>query len=101
MAGVAGRSGNKNANIWFNAIKRAIKRREDKDPQALEKLADVLLNKAADGDMTALKELGDRLDGKAALQVTHEGGETPVQMKIVAVWGGAKEQDGSGGGSGD
>lgn len=90
MAGVTARSGNKNANIWFNAIQRAIKRREEKDPQALEKLADVLLNKASDGDMQAIKELGDRLDGKAVQANTISGpdGEAiPVGLKVSFVDG--------------
>jgi hypothetical protein len=90
MAGVAGRSGNKKANIWFNAIQRAIKRREESDPQALERLADVLLNKAAEGDMTAIKELGDRLDGKAVQATTISGpdGEAiPVGLKVSFVDG--------------
>lgn len=78
--GVAGRSGKRLDSLWADALRRAIKRREEKDPQALERLADVLLRKADDGDMAALKELGDRLDGKAAQQVTHEGGDTPVKM---------------------
>jgi hypothetical protein len=90
MAGVAGRSGNKKANIWFNAIQRAIKRREESDPQALERLADVLLNKASEGDMAAIKELGDRLDGKAVQATTISGpdGEAiPVGMKVSFVDG--------------
>lgn len=90
MAGVASRSGNKNANIWFHAIQRAIKRREEKDPQALEKLADVLLNKAEEGDMQAIKELGDRLDGKAVQATTISGpdGEAiPVGLKVSFVDG--------------
>jgi len=93
MAGVASRSGNKNANIWFNAIQRAIKRREDKDPQALEKLADVLLNKAEEGDMAAIKELGDRLDGKPkqTTEVSGPNGEAiPVGLKVSYVDSGSK-----------
>lgn len=97
MAGVAGRSGKRMDSLWADAIRRAIKRREEKDPLALERMAEVLLNKVVEGDMAAIKELGDRIDGKAAIQVTHEGGETPVQMKIIAVWGGTKEQDDTGG----
>ena len=49
---------------WRDAIQRAIKRREESDPQALERLADKLLKKVADGDVSAIKELGDRMDGK-------------------------------------
>jgi hypothetical protein len=69
MAWQPGESGNptggyKRPKIWREAIERAIKRREQDDPQALEKLADSLLRKVADGDVSAIKEIGDRLDGK-------------------------------------
>lgn len=76
MAGVAGRSGKKLDSLWGDAIRRAIKRREEKDPKALERLAEVLLSKCDVGDMGAIKELGDRLDGKAPqssdVTITHE-----------------------------
>lgn len=64
-----GQSGNpagvpKYAKPWRDAINRAIKRREEKDPHALENLAEKLLRKVDDGDVSAIKELGDRQDGK-------------------------------------
>ena len=37
--------------------------------EALDDLAEKLLQGCDDGDITALKELGDRLDGKAIQQV--------------------------------
>ena len=53
---------------WADAIKRALARAEH-DPKgshrALNALAERLLDKCADGDMASLRELGDRLDGKA------------------------------------
>jgi len=66
--------GNKNntkAKPWADAIRRSLARREDGDHgKSLNELADALLDKAAEGDMSALKELGDRLDGKSAQSVT-------------------------------
>lgn len=58
---------------WRDAIRRAIKRREADDPQALEKLADKLLSKVLADDVPAMKELGDRLDGKATQPIEHSG----------------------------
>lgn len=70
------------ARPWKDAINRAIKRREADDPQALEKLADRLLKKVGDGDIAAIKELGDRLDGKAEQPITGpEGG--PIEAKVT------------------
>ena len=70
MAWEKGQSGNisgkpKDGKLWLDAVKRAIKARESTDPQALEKLADNLLKACDTGDIAALRELADRLDGKA------------------------------------
>lgn len=55
---------NKKARIWLKAINDAIAKRLKTDPEALEKLADKLLVGVDNGDMGAIRELGDRLDGK-------------------------------------
>lgn len=66
MANPTGKNG-REQKPWADAIKRALARAEN-DPVAghrtINKLAEQLLSKAAEGDMPALKELGDRLDGK-------------------------------------
>jgi hypothetical protein len=59
--------GNKNASRgyeWREAVTRAIYR-----GKSLDKLADVLVTKALEGDMVAIREIGDRLDGKPKQQV--------------------------------
>lgn len=79
----AGQSGNPSgdnagAKIWRQALVRALKRRETgEDKQALEFLADALLDKALIGDVSALKELGDRLDGKAQQSIDMTVKEEP------------------------
>ena len=80
MAFEKGQSGNpggrqKGEKIWRDALRRALARREEDDPQALEKLADTLVSMAADGDIQALRELADRLDGKPKQQTEITGGE--------------------------
>jgi hypothetical protein len=86
MAWEPGQSGNPNGppkalKPWREAINRAIKRREQDDPLALEKLADKLLSKVAEGDVAAIKEFGDRVDGKVPTPV---GGtdELPPQSHV-------------------
>ena len=50
---------------WRDAIDRALKNRSRaRQIEALDELAERLLEQCEAGDMTALKELGDRLDGK-------------------------------------
>lgn len=70
---------------WREAIQRAVKRRLEGEgkPQALDQLADKVVALGLDGDVQALKEIGDRLDGKAAQRVEHAGDdESPVVHEI-------------------
>jgi len=63
---VGGQPGNtnssKNNRLWANTIRRAV---VQDDASRLRRIAEALLDKAADGDISAIKELGDRLDGKS------------------------------------
>lgn len=67
MAGVAGRSGtNKGKDKPYrDALRRAIARAEQSEsPHALDRIAEKHLAKCIEGDVGAMKELADRLDGK-------------------------------------
>ena len=80
--------GNQNAvksRPWQAAIERALAVRSLADKkQALDTLAERLLAKCDEGDMSALKELGDRLDGKPAQVLTGDGTGSPIQVIITA-----------------
>lgn len=75
--------GNNNAGkarIWKAAIERALAKRSRSDAVvALDELAEKLLTLADQGDLGALKELGDRLEGRAVQAV-----EAQVQAEIKA-----------------
>jgi len=59
------------AKRWSQAIDRALANRSKaKGIEALDELAEKLLANAEQGDMAALKELGDRLEGKPAQAMT-------------------------------
>lgn len=64
MAGApeGNKNSSKNNRLWAETIKRAV---AQSDPERLRRIAESLLNKAEEGDLGAIKELGDRLDGKA------------------------------------
>ena len=71
--------GAKSDKIWRDAIMRAVRRldgdeapRDAKPEQRLERLADMLVSKGLDGEVPALREIGDRLDGKPAQAITGE-----------------------------
>ena len=73
--------GNQNAKKnkpWADALNRALLA---EDGKKLRALADKLIDKALDGDVTALKEVGDRMDGKAAQAITGaDGGDLIVRL---------------------
>jgi hypothetical protein len=76
--------GNKNATknrLWDATLRRALLA---SDGEKLRELAEKLIEKALEGDVSALREIGDRIDGKAAQQLIHSGdADQPVVGKIV------------------
>ena len=79
--------GPKSDKEWRDAIRMAVHevRGAGKSKvKALRMLANTLVDKALDGDVSALKEIGDRLDGKPAqsMAVTGENGG-PLVVEIV------------------
>ncbi len=82
--------GPKSDKLWSEAVRMAAMR-EMEDPNTpgkkrkrLNIIADNLLRAAVAGDMAAIKELGDRIDGKPTQGVTGPGGE-PLPITTV-VW---------------
>ena len=76
--------GNNNAakgKLWTDAIKRALARRSDTVEGGLNYLADTFIEAVANGDAWAMKELGDRLEGRPAQTTVLEGGDKPVQVE--------------------
>lgn len=73
--------GNRNAakaKLWQAAIERALEKRGGGDKiKALNELAEQLLKHCEQGDLAALKELGDRLDGKPAQAIVGGGDDQP------------------------
>lgn len=57
----------KETKAWAAALRRAVHRESEGkgSPMWLEVIANRVMAAAADGDMQAVKEIGDRLDGKA------------------------------------
>ena len=79
--------GNQNAakaKVWHAAIMRALERRKPANERikAIDELADKLIELVATGDLAALKEFGDRLDGKPAQSIALGGDpDNPIQLQ--------------------
>ena len=66
--------GNQNAKkgkLWTDALRKAIAQ----NPHKLRLAAEKLLDDASEGNIMAIKEIGDRMDGKAVQATTFEDGE--------------------------
>ena len=74
--------GRKGDKLWRDALMVAVKRQCEtgKKTKKLFKLADKLVEKGLDGDVTALKEIGDRLDGKPTQAV-----DVGVDVRITKI----------------
>jgi hypothetical protein len=84
MAGVAGRSGtNKGKDKPFRDALRMQLAAAGDNQKALRAIADALIASAMAGDMQAIKEIGDRLDGKPAQAIVGEDGEGNAGPLVV------------------
>ena len=81
--------GNQNAKrqkVWHAAIMRALEARDKSridGKRELDALAEKLIELVAAGDLAALKEFGDRLDGKPAQIIAGDDDLPPVQVQGV------------------
>lgn len=58
--------------LWREALRRAVLKRVDKQ-QRLDRIAEKVVAAAEDGKLDAAREIGDRLDGRAAQSIEHSG----------------------------
>jgi hypothetical protein len=74
------------AKRWSLAIDNALAKRSKADGiQALDALAEKLLLLCDEGDISALRELGDRLEGKPAQAITGADGGPIVIIQATAL----------------
>lgn len=67
------------ANMLNIAIKEAI---EGTDKTKLRAVADALVAKGMEGDVTAIKEIADRLDGKVPQALVGDADEDPIDVNV-------------------
>jgi hypothetical protein len=56
------------------------------DHKALRRIASALIEKAASGDVAAIKEIGDRLDGKPAQAIGGDDELGPIKNVLEVSW---------------
>jgi hypothetical protein len=71
----------KNNRLWADTLKRALLQA---DGNKIRAIAEALIEKAASGDVSAIREIGDRVDGKPTQsidQTTEHSGEVTYTWK--------------------
>lgn len=70
--------------IVRTAILQALGKDGVKPEDALQPIAEKIVEQAKNGDIASFREIADRLDGKPAQQLVHSGDEdAPLVTKIV------------------
>ncbi len=91
MATSGAQPGNQNAKKakrWQKAIERALARETGQDVDSgLDRAASQLARAAFAGEQWALKELGERIDGKVPQAITGDADEDPIQIGEIIVRG--------------
>jgi hypothetical protein len=80
-----GQLGNQNAKkgkLFYNELRKAL---VQQDQLKLRQIADKLVEKATEGESWAVKEIIDRVDGKA-VQATEISGADGEDLKLVVTW---------------
>ena len=82
-----GQSGNPGGRVQDKPFRTALDmelKAAGEDHKKLRAIARKLLNEAEDGNMQAIREVADRLDGKPAQAVQHSGeGGGPIQIQRI------------------
>ncbi len=73
--------GNKNSSKNNRAFGKIVKKLGiQEDAKRLHRVAEALFRKAEDGDISAIKELGDRIDGKSEQTIS---GDSDAPINII------------------
>jgi hypothetical protein len=87
MAFAKGQSGNpggrSNEKIWRDALRMALKEATSDGMPRIRALAEKTVSLALEGDMQAIKEIGDRMDGKPAQAITGDGENGAININIM------------------
>lgn len=79
-----GNSNGKRGTEWRDAVRWALSQTGPDKRKKLKSVAIALVDKALSGDVNAIKEIGDRIDGKSMQinEITGAGGG-PIQINVT------------------
>jgi len=77
--------GRKSSKDFSDMLRIAVKEAQGAGGNKLRKVADALVSKAIEGDVPAIREIADRLEGKVAQQVDLKG-EIESTVKFVTYY---------------
>lgn len=81
MAGVKGKSGKYKDKPWTDALRLALNEKDKATGlKKLRRMADAMVERAIEGDTTAAKEIGDRLEGKPAQAIVGDNSRDPITL---------------------
>jgi len=79
---MGGTVGNKNSSkdnrVWGKTVRKLA---VQEDYKRIHKVAEALFKKAEEGDVSAIKELGDRIDGKSMQEITGNS-DAPITVIV-------------------
>jgi hypothetical protein len=84
MAGNAN-SGRKVDKLWGDALRLAVMRETDGGKSRLAAIAEKTVLMAMDGDLGAVREIGDRLDGKPAQAIIGDP-DAPLAIEFRTIY---------------
>jgi hypothetical protein len=86
MAAPLGNQNAKNAKRWREAVSRALARATGQSVDAgLDKAADIFVAACFGGDLAAIRELGDRFDGKPAQAIVGDDEHDAISLKEILI----------------
>lgn len=83
-APLGNKNSSKNNRMWGETIKR----KAIQNPEKMGRIVDKLFDKAEEGDLAAMREIGDRIDGKAVATTelgTIDGQDSPINVTLKFV----------------
>ena len=79
---MGGTIGNKNSSkdnrVWGKVVRKLA---VQEDHKRIHRVAEALFRKAEDGDISAIKELGDRIDGKSMQEISGNS-DAPITVIV-------------------